>query len=246
MHVEIYQISIYKTYIVTYRATNGPCFIKPSSPFNDWWMRDYDGILEWRPTAFTNGDGIKTTQGGWRGGIWLYRLRWRGHVAGGGRGRGERLPGSGGFLSPCPRAKWTPIETKTQKMTQSGAAHREGGGKQGRWREPWRSKYQGTTVTRVQDKGGKGGANGRRIRWQTQACGTGRRDEWQRLADGGCGERPGGRRSVTGKEVGRGCDREVLRRRPPLMGDGSREHKIKRPRKRQRQVGRGDRIRCHH
>ena len=49
--------------------------------------------------------------------------------------------------------------------------------------------------------------------------------EWQRLAGGGFGKRPGGQRSVPGKEVGIWCDGEVWRRRPLLMGDGSRGEK---------------------
>ena len=66
------------------------------------------------------------------------------------------------------------------------------------------------------------------------------------MTGGGYGEFPGIRHSMPVKEVGIGCDREVLRRRPLLMGGSSREEKIKRSRKRRRQVGRGDRMSCNH
>ena len=42
-----------------------------------------------------------------------------------------------------------------------------------------------------------------------QAHGVGRRDELRKLAGARCGQRPGGRRSTTGEEVGSDCDREV-------------------------------------
>ena len=90
----------------------------------------------------------------------------------------------------------------------------------------------------------RGGVNVCGIRWKTQACGAGRRDEQRRLEGGGFGRHSGERRYVTVKEVGSGCDREVPRQRPLLMGGGSREDKIKQSRKRRRQVVRGDRISC--
>ena len=46
------------------KINNGPQFCKPNSLFDDCRMRDYDDLLAWHPTAFTNGDGIKTTGGG--------------------------------------------------------------------------------------------------------------------------------------------------------------------------------------
>ena len=62
-------------------------------------------------------------------------------------------------MSPHPRAKWTPRDTKTQKIPVSGAAHGEGGGTQSRRRNPRRVNPQGPTGTLVQDEGGKGGAH---------------------------------------------------------------------------------------
>ena len=98
----------------------------------------------------------------------------------------------------------------------------------------------------MQAEGGKGAANGRGIRRQTQECGTGHREERRGMAGGMCERRSGGCLSVPGKEVGSGCDREVLQRQPLLMGGGSREEIIKRSIKRQRQVGWGSRISCNH
>ena len=80
--------------------------------------------------------------------------------------------------------------------------------------------------------------------WDTMAdAGTrrGAQSEWWRLTGGGCGRRLGGRRSVPGKEFGRGCKLEVIQQRPLLMvlvGGGG----TKQPRKRLRQVGRGTRL----
>ena len=53
----------------------------------------------------------------------------------------------------------TPIDTKTQKVQGSGAAHREGGGTHGRRKEPRQKNPQGMTGTWKQAKGGKWGAN---------------------------------------------------------------------------------------
>ena len=72
-----------------------------------------------------------------------------------------------------------------------------------------------------------------------QARGAGCKDERQRLVGGVCGRSSGGKRSVLGKEVGCRREREVLQQRPLLMGRGTREEKIKRFKKRQRQVGGG-------
>ena len=71
-----------------------------------------------------------------------------------------------------------------------------------------------------------GRTNGRVIQQQTQARDAGRRDERRRVEGGGDGKRPGGRRSVPGKEVGIGCNREVIRQQPLLMGGVSREGEI--------------------
>ena len=57
--------------------------------------------------------------------------------------------------------KWTPKDTKTQKIQGSGAAHIEGGGTQGRRRDPRRANPQGTARTWVQAEGGKGGGDRR-------------------------------------------------------------------------------------
>ena len=46
-----------------------------------------------------------------------------GACSGGGGGRYERLPGSGGSLAPRTCAKWTPIITNSQKMMGGGTAH---------------------------------------------------------------------------------------------------------------------------
>ena len=59
-------------------------------------------------------------------------------------------------------------------------------------------------------KGGKGGANGRVIWRTTQACGAGRREEWQSLAGGGCSRRLGGRHYAPGKDVDSSFDIEVI------------------------------------
>ena len=48
------------------------------------------------------------------------------------------------------------------------------------------------------------------------------------------------------KEVGSGCEREVLQRQLLLMGVGSREEKIKKSRKRRIKVGQGNIICCNH
>ena len=140
----------------------------------------------------------------------------------------------------------TPIDTKTQKVQGSGATHREGGGTHGRRKEPRQTNPQGMTGTWEQAEGGKGGANQCGIRWLMQACVPGHRYKRRRLAGGRCGRCPGGRRSMTGKEVGSSCGREVLQQRPLIMGVSSREEKIKLPQKWLRQEGQGDRISCNH
>ena len=65
---------------------------------------------------------------------------------------------------------------------------------------------------------------GKRTRDMAEKVGTRQRAqiERQRLACGGCGRRPGGRRSMSGKELGSGCDREVRQKIPLLRGGGSR------------------------
>ena len=98
----------------------------------------------------------------------------------------------------------------------------------------------------MQAEGDKGGVNGLRIQRQMQVCSAGRRYKWRRMEGGRCGQCPGGRLYVPGKEVGRECDREVLQERPLLMRGGSRGEKIKLSRKRLRQVGQGARIICNH
>ena len=59
-------------------------------------------------------------------------------------------------------------------------------------------------------------------RTQDMATNAGKRrgvqSERRRLAGGGFGRRPGGWRSVPGKEVGRGCDRDVRKQWPLLLG----------------------------
>ena len=80
-------------------------------------------------------------------------------------------------------------------------------------RERWRHKrhggnhdgqtQQGLKGTWVQSKGAKGGENGHGKGWQTQAHGTGCRDEWRRLA--------GGRSFTLREEVRSGYYTEVLR-----------------------------------
>ena len=58
---------------------------------------------------------------------------------------------------------------------------------------------------------GQGRQKGSKQTLDTEAdAGMRRRYKQQRLAGGGCGRRPGGQRSVPEKEVGSGCDREVL------------------------------------
>ena len=56
---------------------------------------------------------------------------------------------------------------------------------------------------------------------------------------GGCGRLPRGWSSWPGKDMGIGCNWEVLQKWPLLMG-GGRRREIKRSRKRLRKVGRGD------
>ena len=71
-----------------------------------------------------------------------------GNCSGGSEDQGGLMPGSGGALAPCPRRKWTPREeAKTQKMTESGTAHGEGGGTQERRRNLRRAIPQGPTGT---------------------------------------------------------------------------------------------------
>ena len=48
----------------------------------------------------------------------------------------------------------------------------------------------------------------------------GRRYEWQILVDGGYGRLPCGWRSMSGKEVGSRCDRELLQLRMATDGGG--------------------------
>ena len=108
----------------------------------------------------------------------------------------------------------------------------DGGWTQGIWRDPRQANLQGLIGTWLKAKVGKGGANGRVIRRQMQAHGIGRIDKRRRLAGGGCGKRPGGWRSALGKEVGIGCDREVLQQGTLLMVGVSREEEIKRSRNR--------------
>ena len=48
----------------------GPRLCDPSSLYKDSRVRDYDNLIVWRPTEFSDGDGIKTTngKGKWEGG----------------------------------------------------------------------------------------------------------------------------------------------------------------------------------
>ena len=105
----------------------GPRFRNPNSLFNDCWNYDDDYIQALRPTNFTGRDGIKMTRGEEGGGVRypdgtgvaMYR---------GDRDRNKLLLGSGGDLAPHHCSKWTPRETKSQKMMGIGATHREGVG----------------------------------------------------------------------------------------------------------------------
>ena len=60
-----------------------------------------------------------------------------------------------------------------------------------------------------------------RTQRQMQAHRAGSRDQRRRLAGGGCGQRPGGRRFALGEAVGSGCKREGLQQQMLLMGGGS-------------------------
>ena len=69
-------------------------------------------------------------------------------------------------------------------------------------------------------KGGKGGSKMAQERQQTQAHGAGRRDERQRLADGGgSGRRLVGRCFAPGKELGSGCKLRRLQRGTAMDGE---------------------------
>ena len=105
---------------------------------------------------------------------------------GGGGGREEQLPGSKGARAPRPRAKWTPGETKAQKMTGIGAEHRERGGTK---RRGW--TRGGRTPRGRQEPGCRPRAKtgGRMTRDIMADAGTrrGAQSELRRLAGGGCG-----------------------------------------------------------
>ena len=139
-------------------------------------------------------------------------------------GTGEGESDYQGVDVPWPLAlaqTWTSgRDTNTQKITGSGAAHREGGGKKGRWRDTQWAHPQVLTGTWVQAEGGKGGGNRRGKRRQTQTRGAGRRDKQQRLEGGRCVKFPGGRSYAPGKEVECGCERVVLQQRTATDGEG--------------------------
>ena len=79
-------------------------------------------------------------------------------------------------------------ETKHQNMPVHEETYRYGEAETHRYRGPHNGRTsQMTTGTRVQAEVRKREANGSRKRWQTQAYGLGRRDEWRRLKGGGRG-----------------------------------------------------------
>ena len=86
--------------------------------------------------------------------------------------------------------------------------------------------------------------NGCVISQKTQELGSGRREEWQRLAGGECRRRLGERHYALGKEVDSSCYIDVLWWWPLLVRVGSREEEIKHPIKGLRQLGQGDIIIC--
>ena len=116
-----------------------------------------------------------------------------------------RLPGSGGALVSRLFAKSHPTRTPTPDDAKSWRMTRGGRGRDTEaQRDLRRGTPQGTTGIWVQAKGGKGGSEPAWGWQQTQTRGTGRMDERWRLAGGGCGRRPGGRRFPPGEEVGSG------------------------------------------
>ena len=70
----------------------------------------------------------------------------------------------------------------------------------------------------VAGRGRKWGGERTWERQQVQARGAGCRGERRKLAGGGCGRRPGGRRSAPGEEVGSGRDREARQRQKATDG----------------------------
>ena len=100
----------------------------------------------------------------------------------GGGGRDERLPGSGGALDPHPCTKWTPIETKNQKIPGSGAANREGGRTQERRRERRRTNPAGDD--RDLDAGRGRQRGGKRTQDTAADAGMQRRAQIQMAEDG--------------------------------------------------------------
>ena len=130
------------------------------------------------------------------------------YTSSGGRQRLERLTAKEwrrhGFLPSDENNHLT--ETKHHNMPVHGETYRDGEAETHRYRGPHNMQTnQRLTGTWVQAEGIKREANGSRKRWQTQAYGLGRRDEWRRLKGGGRGQHPGGQQSALGEEMGSRC-----------------------------------------
>ena len=83
-----------------------------------------------------------------------------------------------------------------------------------------------------------GGGEQMQERNQEQACITGSRDKQRKMVGGGCGQRPGGKRSALAEEVGGGCDIEVPQRQTAAGGGAvGRRSESRKIHKRLRQVG---------
>ena len=168
----------------------------------------------------------------------------------GGGGRGEQLIGSGYALASLPHTKMDIQRDQDPKYDGKRCSTKGGRRDTGDTEGPVAGEPPGAERDLGKFQGRKKGEGDksrilRQNRHRHAARGAGRRYKRRRLEGDGYGKRPGGRRSTYGKEVGSGCDREVLRRQLLLMGGGSKE-KEKIPRKQLRQVGRGDRINCNH
>ena len=64
---------------------------------------------------------------------------------------------------------------------------------------------------KAEDNNGGENIHGNGSRRRHAQRGVGHRNDWRKLAVGGCGQCPGGRRTAPGEEVVSGCDREVWR-----------------------------------
>ena len=142
----------------------------------------------------------------WGGGV---RLAWNAPawpISGGSEYRGARIPGSGGAVTSHPRAKHD-LTTRTgtrlcQDLEENSRMVRQG--HSGMEVPKTIKSPRGLQGTGCMPRATKGGAHRHGKRQQAQSRGAGCRDERGRLAGGGCGQRPGGRRFVPREELGSG------------------------------------------